>query len=250
MNAVAPSWRRRFSPLAYWNAVPAGQVQAVLRQVCRRWGRPRRLRLDNGVPWGAMVDLPSERTLWLLGLEIGITFNPPRRPQDNGVIERSQGTGKRWAEPGACANAAELQRRLKDMDVIQREEYPSLQGRSRLAVYPELKHSGRAYSRRWEHQHWRLDSVLEHLAGYAVPRQVDSSGSVSVYNTTYYVGKRYTGKRVYVSVDPLRREWLFRDAQGNQVRTQPAEQLCRERIVSLMVSDRRQRSGRQNRCRD
>jgi len=197
-----------------------------------------------------MVDLPSELTLWLLGLEIGITFNPPRRPQDNGVIERSQGTGKRWAEPGACANAAELQRRLRDMDVIQREEYPSLQGRSRLAVYPELKHSGRVYSRRWERQHWRLDLVFAHLAGLVVPRQVDSSGSVSVYNKTYYVGGRYTGQTVNVSVDPFRYEWLFRDAQGNHVRTQPAEQLCRERIVSLMVSDRRQRSRRQNRCRD
>jgi hypothetical protein len=194
-----------------------------------------------------MVDLPAELTLWLLGLDIGITFNPPRRPQDNGVIERSQGTGKRWAEPGACANPAELQRRLKDMDVIQREEYPSLQGRSRVAAYPGLQHSGRAYSRKWERQHWRLELVLEHLAGYAVPRQVDTSGSVSVYNKTSYVGKRYSGKMVYVSVDPLRGEWLFRDAQGNHVRTQPAEQLCRERIVNLKVSDRRQRSGRQNR---
>ena len=45
---------------------------------------------------------------------------------------------------GACANAKELQRCLKDMDVIQREEYPSLHGRSRLAVYPGLKHLGRA----------------------------------------------------------------------------------------------------------
>jgi hypothetical protein len=81
MSAAAPSSRRRFSPLAYWNAVPAAQVQAVLRQVFRRWGRPRRLRLDNGVPWGAMVDLPSELTLWLLGLDMGITFNPPRRPK-------------------------------------------------------------------------------------------------------------------------------------------------------------------------
>jgi hypothetical protein len=60
------------------------------------------------------------------------------------------------------------------------------------------------------------------------------------------VGKRYTGKMVYVSVDPLRGEWLFRDAHGNHVRTQPAEQLCRERIVTLRVSDRRCRSGRSN----
>ena len=250
MSAAAPSWRRPFSPLAYWNAVSAAQVQAVLRQVFRRWGRPRRLRLDNGVPWGAMFDLPSELTLWLLGLDLDILFNPPRRPQDNGVIERSQGTGKRWAEPGACANAKERQRRLQDMDVIQREEYPSLKGRSRLAVYPGLKYSGRAYSRQWERQHWRLDLVFAHLAGLAVPRQVDSSGSVSVYNKTYYVGYRYTGTTVYVSVDPLRCEWLFRDAQGNHVRTQPAEQLCRERIVTLRVGDRRKRLWRQTRCRD
>jgi hypothetical protein len=250
MNVAVPSSRRQFSPLAYWNAVSAAEVQAVLRQVFRRWGRPRCLRLDNGVPWGAMFDMPSELALWLLGLDIGITFNPPRRPQDNGVIERSQGTGKRWAEPGACANAKELQRRLQDMDVIQREEYPSLKGRSRLAVYPGLKYSGRAYSRQWERQHWRLDLVLEHLAGYAVPRQVDSSGSVSVYNKTSYVGKRYSGKMVYVSVDPLRGEWLFRDAQGNHVRTQPAEQLSRERIMHLRVGDRRCRSGRQTRYRD
>ncbi len=222
----------------------AAKVQVVLRQVFRRWGRPRRLRLDNGVPWGAMFDLPSELTLWLLGLDIGITFNPPRRPQDNGVIERSQGTGKRWAEPGTCASAKELQRRLQDMDLIQREEYPSLKGRSRLAVYPGLKHSGCAYSRTWERKHWRLDLVLEHLAGYAVPRHVDNSGSVSVYNKTSYVGKRYSGKMVYVSVDPLRCEWLFRDAQGNHVRTQPAEQLSRERIMHLTVGDRRCRSGR------
>lgn len=215
------------------------QVQAVLRQVFRRWGRPGRFRLDNGTPWGSIGDLPTERTLWLLGLDLGITFNPPRHPQDNGVVERSQGTGKRWAEPGACANAQELQQRLQDMDVIQREEYPSLQGRSRLAVYPGLKHSGRAYSRSWERQHWRLDLVLEHLAGYAVPRKVDKSGTVSIYNRNHYVGKLHSGKTVYVSVDPLRGQWMFRDAQGNQVRSQPAEQLCRERIETLTVTSRR-----------
>jgi hypothetical protein len=122
--------------------------------------------------------------------------------------------------------------------------------RSHRRVSTILVKLGRAYSRKWERQHWRLDLVLEHLAGYAVPRQVDTSGSVSIYYKTYYVGYRYTGKMVYVSVDPFRREWLFRDAQGNHVRTQPAEQLCRERIVTLEVSARRCRSGRQKWCRD
>jgi hypothetical protein len=238
MNAAALSYRRRFSPLGYWNTVAVGKVQAVLRQAFRRWGRPRRLRVDNGTPWGSIGDLPTDLTLWLLGLDLGITFNPPRRPQRNGVVERAQGTGKRWAEPQACGTAQELQQRLQEMDVIQREEYPSLNGRSRWEVYPQLKHSGRVYSR-WERQHWQLPLVLEHLAGYAVPRKVDKSGTVSVYNSNHYVGKLHTGKIVYVTLDPLRSEWIFRDNQGNQVRSQPAEQICRQRIETLTVTSRR-----------
>jgi hypothetical protein len=60
------------------------------------------------------------------------------------------------------------------------------------------------------------------------------------------VGTRDTSQPVSVSVDPLRRAWQFGDAKVNHVRTPPAEQLCPERIVSLMVSDRGQRSGRPN----
>jgi len=239
MNAAAQSWRLRFFPLGYWNTVAVSQVQAVLRRAFRRWGRPRRFRVDNGTPWGSIGDLPTELALWLQGLEVGVLCNAPRRPQENGVVERSQGTGKRWAEPGACADAEELQQRLQEMDVIQREEYPSLKGRSRLAAYPSLKYSGRAYSRRWERTHWCLDLVLEHLAGYAVPRKVDKSGTVSLYNRNHYVGKLHAGKTVFVTLDPLRREWIFREERGNQLRAQPAEQITRRRIETLTVTSRR-----------
>src|SRR5262249_10523303 len=116
MNAAAPSSRPRFSPRAFWNTVPVDEVQAVLRQTFRRWGRPWCFRVDNGTPWGSSGDLPTDLALWLLGLAIATTANPPRRPQDNGVVERSQGTGKRWAEPGTCADATELQQRLQEMD--------------------------------------------------------------------------------------------------------------------------------------
>ena len=74
-------------------------------------------------------------------------WNPPRRPPDNSVIERSQGTAQRWAEPLACADVTELQHRWEEMDDIQRGEYPSVQGRSRLEALPPLAHSGRVYSR-------------------------------------------------------------------------------------------------------
>jgi hypothetical protein len=239
MNVAVRSCRPRFSPLATWSMVPVTEVRAVLRQTFQRWGRPMRLRVDNGVPWGSSGDLPPDLALWLLGLEVATTPNPPRRPQDNGVVERSQGTGKRWAEPGACRTVHELQQRLHEADQIQREEYPSIAGQTRLEAYPDLKHSGRPYSKTWEHRHWSRDLVLAHLAGEVVTRKVDRSGTVSLYNTNHYVGKLHVGKMVFVMLDPQRCEWVFADDQGRQLRTQPAVQLSRQRLETLTVTVRR-----------
>jgi hypothetical protein len=93
------------------------------------------------MPWGSRGDLPTDLACWLAGL----LTNPPRRPQDNGVIERSQGVGKSWGEPHSCTSAAELQRRLDELDRWQRDLYPTAEGRPRREVYPGLKHSGRRY---------------------------------------------------------------------------------------------------------
>jgi hypothetical protein len=214
-------------------------VRDELRRAFGRWGLPASFRVDNGTPWGSSGDYPPDLALWLLGLGVDVHWNPPRRPEKNGVVERSQGTGKRWAEPAECATPEELQERLAVMDVIQREEYPSIEGRSRLAAFPQLAHSGRPYSAAWERRHWSLQKVLAHLAGQVVKRRVDSCGKVSLYNRTRYVGKLHQGKDVYVMLDPERCEWVFADAQGRQLRNQPAEELTRERILALQVTRRR-----------
>jgi hypothetical protein len=239
MSAAAPSCRRRFSPQGRWNTVPPGDVQRQLRRAFARWGRPGQFRVDNGTPWGSSGDLPPDLALWLLGLDVGVQWNEPRRPEQNGVVERSQGTGKRWAEPQTCTSPAELQRRLAEVDTIQRERYPSIQGQSRQEAFPQLRHSRRSYSRAWERAHWSLGRVLAQLSGCVVSRRVDKSGMVSLYNRTHYVGKVHAGKDVYVQLDPVRREWVFVDARGQQLRVQPAEQLTRERIERLEVTVRR-----------
>ena len=210
-----------------------------MRQTFRRWGRPRAFRVDNGTPWGSKGDLPTDLALWLLGLEVSMWYNPARRPQDNGVVERMQGVGKAWGEPHTCANPEELQRRLERMDHIQRAEYPSCQGRSRLAAHPDLAHSGRPYGLAWERRHWNEAAVLESLASYAVPRRVSRKGMLSFYDRTYYVGARYGAQVVYVLFDPVAREWVCADEQDRQLRRWPAPELCRERIRSLQVSRRR-----------
>lgn len=204
-----------------------------------RWGLPQRFRVDNGCPWGSAGDLPPELALWLIGLGVELTWNPPRCPQDNGVVERSQGTGRRWAEPDRCRSVQELQERLNEMDHIQREEYPSVQGHSRLEAYPALSHSGRRYSVAWERRNWNLSQVAEHLAAYAVPRRVDRKGLLSLYNRNCYVGKQHGGKLVHVTFDPLRLEWLFLDDRGQHLHSHPAPEISRERIVKLQVLNRR-----------
>jgi len=183
---------------------------------------PGRLRVDNGKPWGSWSDLPTALALWLLGLGIELIWNPPRQPRKNGVVERAQGTAKRWGDPGSCDRAEQLQGQLDQADRLQRDLYPFVGGRSRSEVYPGLRHSGRPYAAAQEEGQWRLERVLEHLASYAVTRRVDRTGQVSVYDRNYYVGVLHRGREVYVQFDPQRREWLFSDRQGQCLRSQPA----------------------------
>jgi hypothetical protein len=122
------------------------------------------------------------------------------------------------------------------MDVIQREEYPSIGGRSRRQAFPELAHSGRPYAPEWEEAHWSLDRVAAHLAGYAVRRRVDSSGTISLYNRRHYIGVIHKRKTVYVMFDPVAREWVVADEEGRQLSRQAATWISREAILGLTVS--------------
>jgi hypothetical protein len=199
------------------------------------------VRVDNGAPWGSIGELPTELALWLIGLGVSVIWNPPRCPQANGVVERSQGTGKRWAEPGTCRDADELRRRLGDQDQIQRELYPRFRGLSRMEAFPGLVHTGRAYRPEQEEATWDLAAVLGHLADYVLVRRVDIGGTVSVYNRSHYVGKARGGRDVYISLDPLAVEWIYAGPDGTCYRRQKAEELTAERVRALDVSRHRRR---------
>jgi hypothetical protein len=239
MNIPAPCSRRWFSPQQYWPEVPAQKVQEILRKIFRHWGRPKRMRVDNGEPWGSWSDLPPELALWLIGLGVDMVWIPPHTPQNNGVVERSQGTAKCWAEPEACSTPEALQRNLDVMDRIQRERYPFRDQRSRWETFPRLAYSGRPYSRTWERKNWDIQPVLTHLAGYSLPRYVDKSGRVSLYGWAHYVGNVHAKKTVYATFDPQAQAWLFADETGRQLNKQAAQEITQERIVSLRVSRRK-----------
>ena len=238
-SAAARSCGLRFSPPSRWDAVPPTATQAQLRLAFARWGRPERLRVDNGTPWGAARgDLPTDLGLWLAGLGVGLDYNRPARPRDNGVVERSQGTAKRWGEPHACDTPEELRRRLAAVDDIQRRDYPSVRGLGRMEAYPELAHSGRDYSPAWEEAHWSLEAAAAHLAGHVGRRRVGASGSISVYNRDLYVGVIHKKMSVLVMLDPLTREWVISDDDGRQLSRQAAPEITRERVMELRVTNR------------
>jgi hypothetical protein len=185
--------------------VPAAASREQSRRAFGRRGLPRAIRLDNGAPWGSTGAVPAELALWLIGPGIAATRGPPRRPRANGVIERSQDTGKRWAGPARCRDAAELPRRVDRENPIQRGRYPIRAGRSRLAMPPGLAHWGRACRAGDEPSHRELGRVRDHLASCVVARR-DASGSISLYNRSRYVGRPEAGREVYVSPDPTERE--------------------------------------------
>jgi hypothetical protein len=218
--------------------VPPEATQAELRKAFTHWGRPQRLRVDNGAPWGSSGDLPTDLELWLKGVAVGLECNPPRSPQDNGIVERSQGTAKQWGEPGQCDTPDDFQKRLDIMDRIQREEYPSLGGRSRLEAHPGLADSGRPYTPEWEETAWDFEAAMAHLAGYAARRLVSRSGKISVYNKNYHVSIIHSNRHVYLTFDPETIEWVVSDDEGRQLCRKRAAVITRENILALRVAHR------------
>jgi hypothetical protein len=214
-------------------------VREQLRLAWVRWGLPGRFRVDNGWPWGSRGDFPTDLALWMIGLGIGMHWNNPRCPQENGVVERSQGTSARWCEPWTCATPAELTARLERMDRLYREVYPYRNRRSRLEVFPGLVHSGRSYDPASEAARWQWSRVAEHLTTVVPVRCVDPTGRISLYNRGHYVGRLHQGKDVCVLYDPEFNEWVFADHEGRQLSRRSADQLSPESVMNLNVTNRR-----------
>lgn len=220
-------------------------MQAHLRALFERWGCPERLRVDNGRPLAnPQRDLPSPLALWLLGHGIEVVPNRPRHPQDNAIVENLQGSSARWVEPHRCPSHRVLGERLRQAARLQRAVYPTrvLQGRTRLASYPELEQN----RRRFAAEGFDYARVAAHLSQGSYVRKVASNGQITLYGHRYQVGYRYRRQTVRVVFEAAGStrvpQWHVYDQTGELAVVHPAPNLSAERVVALTIG-RLKRSG-------
>jgi hypothetical protein len=235
MKRAEPCSDWRLFPLWLWIHVALSTVQATLRALFEQWGKPQRLRVDNGPPWGPGSDLPPPLILWVLGLGILPIWNRPARPTDNPKVERANGLVSQWGEPEKCADFAAWEEKLEWVARRQREEYPTAAGMT-LEAHAQLLARPRPYAAAREAEEWQLGRVTAYLTQWEWPRQVSQKGQISIYGKAYRVGERHGGKPVWLRFDAATHEWVVRDKEGVELARHPAEQITTERICRLQVS--------------
>jgi hypothetical protein len=223
-----------FEP-ARWAEVPETQARQTVRRCFGLYGCPQAFRVDNGAPWGVPGGLPSDMSLWLAGLGVGMHWNDPYHPQQNGVVESTQRVSQRWVWPARCADLEEARRRLAREDWVQREEYPAIGTKSRREAFPLLLHSGRGYCETWERAVWAPQAAVELLGRYRLLRKVSVRGQVSMYHRLIEVGRDRVGTWVYANLDPRTAEWVISDVEGREVRRRPAPRFSPEAITKSLL---------------
>jgi hypothetical protein len=201
-----------------------------------RWGLPVRIRVDNGNPWSNRTELPPALALWWVGLGIEPIWNPPRCPTANPFVERCNGLLDTWGEPGSCRDAAAWEAKLWDLCRIQREEYETAPGCTRLAAHPELRQVRRPYQEANEGEQWQLTRVLTYLAQGRWPRKVSKSRQITLYGQPYHVRGGLAREPVWVQLDAETVEWVVRREDGSELARHAAQQMTTERICQLKVA--------------
>jgi hypothetical protein len=164
---------------------------------------------------------------------------PPREPQYNGKVERSNGVTQQWAEPSFCASRPELQERLDRACLLQRERYPSVAGRPRIEAFPGLGRIERPYHADYEETIWDLSRVDRFMGEQVLHRRANAKGAIGLYGWGRGLGRVHRGKEVFVRFNMFSREWVVSDHQGQELKRLSAEELSRERILALEVGRKR-----------
>lgn len=195
------------------------QGVASVNQAFERWGLPECIKIDNGQPFVSprYRDVPTKAKLWWIGLGIKVIQNPPRLPQENGIVECLQGTCCRWTNPNSCTNVEELQKALDETSDFQRNHYeiPALKNKTRKELYPDLALNPRKYNP----NNFDINKVHEYLSKKVWQRKATSIGRISFFGENIHIGRPFSGVEIFITFDPIEKQWIFRNKKGLLLKT-------------------------------
>ena len=216
------------------NQVPIEQVRQFLLQMFKKWGFPKAIKTDNGAPFG----LPSRdaipiMSLWLTAWGIKPLLNRPKRPQDNGTVERAQGTSSRWAEIKKATDVKDLQQRLDIIVQEQRDKYPvkRLKYTFRTQVFPDLYHIVRPF----DEQKFDIQAAYQFLSTKTLQRKVTVSGACSVYGRAMYLDYKLKGNLLFFKFDFIKMGWNVSNSNKEFLKFIPDDRFSKDNIFLLTV---------------
>lgn len=157
-------------------------VKPILIETFKRYGLPERINVDNGNPWGSVIDHARYTTLsvWLIRVGVKVSYSRPYHPQTNGKDERFHRTLKAEIIAGRYyRNLVQIQRYFDEWREIYNLERPheSL----------DMKVPGDRYKPSYRPYVEELPEV-RYADDYLI-RKVDSRGRV-----------RFEGRQIFVGV--------------------------------------------------
>jgi putative transposase len=176
-------------------------VRAIFERLFRRYGVPKAIQCDNGIPFVAVQARGGLSVLsaWWVSLGIELVRSRPGCPQDNGGHERMHADMAAEIEAEPSASRA-LQQRACDkwrQQFNHVRPHDALDGKTPAEVY---KRSERAT---------RCRSVLYPAGWYA--RLVGRNGCVSLHSEQYFISVSLIGHEVgFEPIDPMHmRVWFY-----------------------------------------
>lgn len=208
------------------------EIRQFLIEVFKKWGLPDKIKTDNGDPFGVPSrDVIPLMSLWLRGWGIIPILNRPKRPQDNAVVERTQGTSSRWAEVEKAADAQDLQIRLNLAIEEHRDKYPvkRLGLSTRTSVFPNLY----TPKKRFDEKDFNINDVYSFLADKTLQRKVSSTGIVALYSKHLQVHLQFKGQYVFLKFDGLKLGWNVFNHKNEKIKFIPDNRFTKENIILL-----------------
>jgi transposase InsO family protein len=227
-----------------WRKLTLAEVQNSLRAAFSEWGRPRALQTDREVVYVGAPEryFPSLFTLWLRGLGIEHRLSRPKRPTDQGAIEREHRTVQNWLWADThFATCAALQSGLDDVNTFYNEAYPArtrhCHHQSPLLAHPQARFSGRPFHPAAEWQLFDMSRVDSYLAAQVWTRTASETGAVRLASQVYYLGRAFAGYTVSVTFQPSSRTFRFETDSGQFIVEKPTLGLDKADILGLTPVD-------------